>query len=225
MESTIDRSKDYINLSHLEYSSDPMDPFYENFFIGIVSRMRLKKSVKKLSGLKDKIILDAGCEAGYQSLKLAEAGLNVIPLDVCGFAISDFKKKLEDSPNEKITTPMVADLYDIPLTDSSVNAVICSEVIQFIPSLKDMFKEFERVLKKDGILLISFGNQRNRRLFFPLLKIIGVDPKIIEKTFPHKHSIQDIIGYAGGNFLVEDVNLLPTRYFTLSTIVTLRKKK
>ena len=221
----MNESKENLELSCLEYSSDPMDPFYKHPLLGLISRMRLKHILKKISGLEGKTILDAGCEAGYQSLKLAEAGLNVIPLDVCGFAISDFKKKLEDNPNEKIHTPMVADLYDIPLTDSSVNAVICSEVIQFIPSLKDMFKEFERVLKKDGILLISFGNQRNRRLFFPLLKVIGADPKIIEKTFPHKHSIQDIIATARRNFVIDEVNLLPSKYFTLSTIVTLRKKK
>jgi ubiquinone/menaquinone biosynthesis C-methylase UbiE len=115
-------------------------------------------------------------------------------------------------------------VYALPLKDSSFNAIICSEVIPLLPSLREMFAEFDRVLKKDGLLVLSFGNQKNRRRVFPFLRLAGMDIEAIDKTFPFEHHVEDVYSNMGDDFTVEEVDLFPNKYFTLNTIVVLRKR-
>lgn len=218
------QSGDYTSLSYLEYHSDPMDPFYTHPLLGLISRMRLKNILKKISGLKGKTILDAGCEAGHLSIKLAEAGLNITPFDLCKDAIHDFKKKLKTRNNEKINDPMVADILHMPFKAETIDAIVCSEVIQFLESPRVFLGEFSRTLKKEGVLILSFGNHKNRKLFFPILHYLGFNTDAIDKTFPYQHSLEDFLSENGDTFTVEEIDYLPTRLITLNTIVVLRKK-
>jgi SAM-dependent methyltransferase len=58
--------------------------------------------------------------------------------------------------NDKSTNPdIVADLPIIPLEDNSIDVIICTEVIEYIYDYKKLLNEMNRVLKKDGILILS----------------------------------------------------------------------
>ena len=59
--------------------------------------------------------------------------------------------------NDKQSNPdILTDLPDIPLEDNSVDVVLCTEVIEYIYDYKKLLSEMSRVLKQDGILLLSF---------------------------------------------------------------------
>ena len=214
-----------IELSRLEYQSNSAESFYKHYFLGSLPRMRVNHIIKKLSESqhKNNLILDVGCEAGYLSLKLAEKGFNVVGFDVCKEAVSDFQKRLEYSPTSKITNPLVADVYSIPLKKSTCDGIVCSEVLPLLPSINQMLRELSRILKKDGVIVLSFGNQKNRRKLFPLLKLAGMDVEAVDKTFPYMHSLEDIKQSMGENFAIEEIDLFPSKHFTLNTIVVLRK--
>ncbi len=58
--------------------------------------------------------------------------------------------------NDKQSNPnILTDLPDIPLEDNSVDVVLCTEVIEYIYDYKKLLFEMNRVLKQDGILLLS----------------------------------------------------------------------
>ena len=51
---------------------------------------------------------------------------------------------------------ILMDLPNISLEDNSVDVVLCTEVIEYIYDYKKLLSEMSRVLKQDGILLLSF---------------------------------------------------------------------
>ena len=65
----------------LMYQVESMDEYYLRPLLGIPSRWRVKKILKELGNIKNKKILDVGCEAGYISIKLANKGAKVTAMD------------------------------------------------------------------------------------------------------------------------------------------------
>jgi len=58
--------------------------------------------------------------------------------------------------NDKTTNPdIVTDLPNIPLEDESIDIVVCTEVIEYIYDYKIILNKMNRILKKDGILILS----------------------------------------------------------------------
>jgi ubiquinone/menaquinone biosynthesis C-methylase UbiE len=50
---------------------------------------------------------------------------------------------------------ILANLPEIPIEDNIVDVIICTEVLEYIYDYKKMLSECHRVLKKDGILILS----------------------------------------------------------------------
>lgn len=50
---------------------------------------------------------------------------------------------------------IVSDITDIPVADDHFEALLCTEVLEHVPDAVSALKEFTRVLKPDGILLIT----------------------------------------------------------------------
>src|SRR3990167_11501464 len=73
-----------------------MDANYHNPIVGIISRGRVKKIIKELGNLENKTILDAGCEAGYISLKILDKCKpeKIFAIDVCEDALDKFRSKV-----------------------------------------------------------------------------------------------------------------------------------
>jgi len=221
-ESELEKSK---SLSYLEYEIDPMDDFYEHPILGVISRMRLNQILKKLRGFEDVVILDVGCEAGFLTMRLTDIkGATVVPFDICKYAISDFHKKIRDSNNNGILNPMVASTYYTPVKTNSVDVVVCSEVVQLLPSIEGMFEEFYRVLREGGTLVFTYGTQTNRRKFFPILKLFRMDTDTIEKTFGYHHTLEDIKSVIKDKFIIKETIMVPSRFFPIATILILESK-
>ena len=59
--------------------------------------------------------------------------------------------------NDKQSNPdILVNLPDISLEDNSVDVILCTEVIEYIFDYKKLLFEMRRILKKDGVLLLSF---------------------------------------------------------------------
>jgi ubiquinone/menaquinone biosynthesis C-methylase UbiE len=106
----------------------------------------------KLLKTKSKI-LDLGCGAGQDAKYLAEAGIDVLGLDISKEMIAEAKKR-----NPAISFS-VGDFLLFNFLDDKFDAVWCSTVFHHIPSAQNevFIKKIQRILRSGGLLYISTG--------------------------------------------------------------------
>ncbi len=101
--------------------------------------------------VKDKKVLDMACGEGYGSMLLSCAASHVTGVDISEEVV-EFAKNKYQKDNLEFKTGECA---KIPMEDSSVDVVVSFETIEHHDQHEVMMKEIKRVLKKDGILIIS----------------------------------------------------------------------
>lgn len=74
-----------------------------------------------------------------------------------GGVYSDYKGTW-DKPWDSSDCDLLCDICDIPISDNSFDMVICFEVIEHLQEPLNAIKELSRVLKKDGILILTAPN-------------------------------------------------------------------
>ena len=98
-----------------------------------------------------KRVLDAGCGVGYGSAFLGEAASSVVGVDVSGEAI-DYARARYGGGNVEFA---VGDLQRLERGDAEFDAVVAFEVIEHLPQPERFVAEARRVLKPDGVLVVS----------------------------------------------------------------------
>lgn len=203
--------------AYLEFKEEPMDTNYKNLIVGYVSRLRVKKIIKELKNLHDKSLLDVGCEAGHISLKLMECGAKVVSFDVCLPALKKFKKKLDKINGD--VSPFMGITQKIPLKDECMDYVVCSEVIEHVPYLDLAIREMNRVLKIGGKLIITFPNEKLRKKFYPLAKLLGINTNVEEDVTLFSYNLGNIVTKCKQFFNIKKVysipKILPFTYFVI----------
>lgn len=97
-------------------------------------------------------ILDAG--AGESPFKKYCAHLKYIAQDF-GKYNGKGDKGLHTGSWDNSKLDIVSDITDIPLPDSSVDAIMCTEVLEHVPDPIRALKELTRLLKPGGYLLVT----------------------------------------------------------------------
>lgn len=109
--------------------------------------------INNLPDLTSKVVLDIPCGDGRASYEFIKKGAEIVALDL----FPDFMKL--DNLQARY-----ADLSkELPLEDESIDYIICQEGIEHIPNQLKVLQEFNRVLKQDGILLITTPNDSHVR--------------------------------------------------------------
>jgi GT2 family glycosyltransferase/ubiquinone/menaquinone biosynthesis C-methylase UbiE len=108
--------------------------------------------------VKNKTILDAATGDGYGAAILSESAEKVIAIDISETAISIAKNKYK---NDNLVF-QVASISEIPIQDNSIDFVVSFETIEHVDvEIQTRFiNEVKRVLKDDGILIISTPNKK-----------------------------------------------------------------
>lgn len=106
-----------------------------------------------LNIVKDKIVLDIACGTGYGSALLAQNAKCVYGVDISQETIDYCNQNY----NRANLTYIQGSISEIPLEDNSVDIIISFETIEHVnEELQKAFKkEINRVLKKDGLLIMS----------------------------------------------------------------------
>lgn len=104
--------------------------------------------------VKDKIVLDIASGSGYGTASLAETAKKVFGVDVSSEAIV----YANDRYGRKNIQYLQGDGAHIPLDDSSVDVVVSFETIEHIEDYKTFMSEVKRVLRHNGIFLLSTPN-------------------------------------------------------------------
>lgn len=104
----------------------------------------------------NKIVLDIASGEGYGSYLLSKNALKVIGVDIDLVSVNNANKKY--SKNNLKFLEGSAD--KIPLEDNSVDFVVSFETIEHHDKHNEMLLEIKRVLKEDGILIMSSPDKR-----------------------------------------------------------------
>jgi ubiquinone/menaquinone biosynthesis C-methylase UbiE len=101
--------------------------------------------------LKDKVVLDIACGEGYGCNILSRFSGFVYGVDISEEAIDSAKKNYSNPDIEFL----VGSTSTIPLNNKSVDVVISFETIEHHDLHFEMMREIKRILKDDGVLIIS----------------------------------------------------------------------
>lgn len=104
--------------------------------------------------VKGKTVLDIASGSGYGSSLLGEAAGHVYGVDIDEEAIT-YAKKNYGSPSVEF---LVGDGVSIPLEENSVDVVVSFETIEHIEDYRTFMAEVKRVLKDDGLFILSTPN-------------------------------------------------------------------
>lgn len=112
---------------------------------------RYKFALERVKGLS---VLDVACGAGYGSHMLASEAKEVCGIDISDEAVQ-YAREHYSGQNIKFE---VMDSRAIKYPDHSFDAVVSFETIEHVPEPEVFLKEIKRILKPDGLLIISTPN-------------------------------------------------------------------
>jgi 2-polyprenyl-3-methyl-5-hydroxy-6-metoxy-1,4-benzoquinol methylase len=104
---------------------------------------------ENLEGLK---LLDAGCGTGWFSKRACERGADVTSLDIGENLLEQVAKKCN-------STRVVGDVCNLQFPSNNFDIVISSDVIEHTVNPRKALSELARVVKPNGILVITVPNK------------------------------------------------------------------
>jgi ubiquinone/menaquinone biosynthesis C-methylase UbiE len=152
---TIDWSE-YFDKIVIKNQGDLNDIYYEN---SIEHNENIKKIFRILSDDPYAVILDAGCGVGNFVIPLSYICKFVHGIDISKESINLCNKKIKEKKIANVSFK-VSSVTEIPLDTNSVDKILCLSVLHYldISQTEIAVKEFKRILKKDGILIVNFLN-------------------------------------------------------------------
>jgi len=116
------------------------------------------------------IVLDAGCGIGGAARLLAkESQCTVIGIDLADRFIEAAQFLTNCTGLEKKVTFQQGSVLDLPFEDQTFDAVLCQHILMNIQNKPLAVREFFRVLKKGGKLILhEITKGENDQLFFPV---------------------------------------------------------
>lgn len=98
-------------------------------------------------------LLDAG--AGESRFKKYGKHLEYVTQDFCEYTGVGDGQALQTSKWDTHNIDIISDIINIPVEASSFDAILCSEVFEHIPEPDMAIKEFARILRPGGTLILT----------------------------------------------------------------------
>lgn len=144
----------------------------------------------RLNLSNEDFLLDMGCGEGRHSIGAhISTEANILGFDLSFKDLKIAKERLDDFDTSQIETICQfasANIISIPLSDSSLDAVICSEVLEHVDSPEESIKELIRVLKPGGVLALSVPRYLPELICWKLSKEYSQTPGGHVRIFKHK---------------------------------------
>lgn len=144
-------------MNHAIYT-DLADVYARHSETGPPNALYDRPEILRLAGpLAGRDVLELGCGAGHLTRLLVDAGATVTALDVSEQMAAQTRARAPEA------TVHVADLAEplAPLgmvADASVDVVTASLVLHYLPDWRPLAAEVRRVLRPDGVLVMSVGH-------------------------------------------------------------------
>ena len=135
---------------------------------------KYKRSTERVHSFKTKLleflpkeksrVLDIGCGSGVMAEKIRDLGHDVQGVDIS-------KEGIERLKSRGIEGRVVNVDEELPFEDGTFDAIWCGELIEHIQSPEFILDEAHRVLKDDGVFLLSTCN--SAYFIFRVLHLLG----------------------------------------------------
>jgi GT2 family glycosyltransferase/SAM-dependent methyltransferase/glycosyltransferase involved in cell wall biosynthesis len=123
---------------------------------GEIRQEHLHRYVFAAALVEGKVVLDAACGEGYGSDLLARRAAQVIGVDIDGRCIDHARATYAHHRNLLL---QCASVQRLPLGAQSIDVVVSFETLEHLAEQEQMLAEFRRVLRPDGLLIISTPNR------------------------------------------------------------------
>ena len=121
---------------------------------------RLKYKLLSLTNIKDKVVADLGCGTGFVSLALVNEASIVFSVDNSSNMLKQLKYNVLDKDYKNLYL-IKSSLDSLSLFDESVDVIFINMALHHIKDAKKAIGEMHRVLKKDGVVIISDVMEHN----------------------------------------------------------------
>ncbi|MGI8952806.1 MAG: class I SAM-dependent methyltransferase [Chitinophagaceae bacterium] len=125
--------------------------------LGLGAAEHLHRYAVALEITEGKTVLDIACGEGYGTNLIASNAKKVYGIDLEENVIAHAKQKYQDKKLEFLKGSII----NIPLENNCIDVIICFETIEHVEQQNEAIKEFRRVLKEEGLLLISTPAKEN----------------------------------------------------------------
>ena len=117
-----------------------------------------------LDGLPVGVALDAACGTGRHAAYLASLGHTVIGVDSSPGMLVRAREKVPQAEFHD------GDLHELPLGDNCVDLVVCAIALVHVADIERPFREFARVLRPGGHLVVSDQRGLIGDIIFPVVQ-------------------------------------------------------
>jgi len=129
-------------------------------------KARLRAVEECLAGhnLRGQDWLDAGCGSGTLARYLLEAGANVLGVDAAEEMITlarEWAIAKHNEPTRQLRFEHITTIAHLPLADQSLDGILCSSVLEYVPDPAACLTEFARVVRPGGLLVVSVANRNS----------------------------------------------------------------
>jgi len=168
-------------------------------------------------------ILDLGCgeETYIEHLLKKNNNNNFYGVDISDFVIDLHKKTYQDYRNVEFTACPAEDLH---FEKNYFDLIICDELIEHVPKAEILLDEIGRVIKKDGMLIISTPNRNRISAIFKklvpqrLLNRLSSNP--MNSINPLLQNVHNRIHYHEHEFILSElIKLLRHKNFTTLNVI------
>lgn len=143
--------------------------------------------------VKDKVVLDIGCGTGYGTHFLIKAGAKkVIGIDN-SYETIEYAQSHYRSNNLEFKQ---MDIDSINLTAQSFDVIIALEVIEHLKNPNLLLNEIKKLLKSDGVAILSTPNQNEHpKVFFNKFHVHEMNLTEFDNILKKYFSNVEILGY------------------------------
>ncbi len=117
-----------------------------------------------LMSMRGKKVLDAGCGPGTYGIMLAQAGNEVIGIEISPGAVQVANQRAKEKGVD--FTARVGDLENLPFDDNTFDVCFCGWVLHHFPDINKAVSELSRVLKPGGYITMVEPNESNLAVRF-----------------------------------------------------------
>jgi ubiquinone/menaquinone biosynthesis C-methylase UbiE len=141
-----------MNIKNMEFTGERYVPSVS----GDIKYEHLHRYALCLDFVAGKSVLDIASGEGYGSASLAKIASHVTGVDISTESIQHAREKYQSYNNLDF---LVGSCDAVPLSEKSVDIVVSFETIEHHGRHEEMMLEIKRVLRQDGILIVSSPNR------------------------------------------------------------------
>ncbi|MFC2129155.1 class I SAM-dependent methyltransferase [Bacteroidota bacterium] len=162
-----------------------------------------------------KLVLDVGCGGGWLSKQIVNDSTQVISMDVSS---ENPLHALRSHPHEN-HFGLVADVFNLPIKEESIDCIVASEIMEHVPSPKLFIDVLLKALVKGGKLLIT--TPYNEKLKYHLC--VHCNNQTPSNAHLHSFNETNIVKHFPESVLKWDYQLFMNNYFIKSRMSLLTR--